>query len=319
MNRLGAVVIGGVLLAGLFAWYVKGDLEAAWLWVGPAIVGVTLLLVGIGSLALPAGFPRFAAVLAGLPFGVLLAWAAASTTNTWPVPPSAQRMTEARHMAEDQERLERIARETMGAPVAVGGALVDSSDGYTRKVSNRFGLERRDPRVRIVVSFAVGPYEPLLLEVTGSDALEVIEPAPSPDRTILRPDAITRRYPDTPLVEVGGNGPFAPGQAVPMRLMRAEDDWSIDIVRVLADERPLAPVRTLDRAEIEAAITRTLRAAGERPARIATYFQPAGARVLFMNGPSFDFQAPLVGGGFATVRTSLSADSIAFELVTTYR
>lgn len=317
MNRLGAVVIGAVLLAALFAWYVKGDLEMAWLWVGPTIVGVTLLLVGMGSVVtLPPGFPRFAAALAGLPFGILLAWAAASTTNTVPVPPAPERMAEARRMAADTERLERVARQTLGAPIAVGGALVDSTDGYTRKVSGRFGLERRDPRVRIIVSFAVGPREPLRLEVTASDALEVIETVPSAGRTILRPDAVLRRYPDTPLVEVGGSGPFAPGQAVPMRLMRGEDDWSIEVVRVLAEGQPLAPVRTLDRAEIVDAVTATLRAGGDRPSRIASYFQPAGARVLFMNGPSFDFQTPLAGGGFATVRASLRADTMVFERVT---
>ncbi len=313
------IVATAILLAAGFAWYMKGDLEMGWLVVWPLIVGVTVLVAGVGSFLLPPGFPRAAVVLTAAPFGVLLAWLAATTLNSWRIPPAADHLAVARRIASDTVRLTDVARGALGAPVEIAEASVDSSDGAWRKVGGRLTLERREPRVRLTVTFAVGPRAPLRFEVTPGGELHVIQPLPDPAESVIRAEAITRRYPDVPHVEVGGQGPYAPGAPVPLRLMRAEDDWSIEIVRVLADGQPLEPRRTYSRAEIVAGLEAVLRSAGLQADRLVAYFRPAGARVTFFQAPAFEFIAPLLPRGTAGLRAVLDGDSLVFELGDVYR
>lgn len=314
MNRFVGLVTAGLLLSALFAWWIKGDLEMGWLVAWPVIIGVTVILVGLGSFALPRGFPRVAACLAAFPFGLLLAWVAASTTNHWPEPPSVARMEDARAIAADFGRLQDIARGLLRLPVEVGSAIADSADGVASKVSGRLTLEHRPPQVRIAVSFAVGPYAPLRLDVATDGALTPIEPLPAVGELVIRPDAVVRRYPDVPMIEVGGPGPFVPGRLVPVRLVRGEQDWEIAILQVAVGEDALAEVARVTRVELAAGMGRALRARGLAGTGIRTYFRPAGDRLMFFQRPSFEFQTRLAGGGFVNLRATLAGDSIVYEV-----
>lgn len=318
MSRFVLVVSTTLAVATLYAWYMKGDLEMAWLAIGPLIVGGTVLLaLMLAWLLLPAGFPRAGAALAAFPFGVLLAWAAMFTPNHWRVSPEPARIAAAQAIAADADRVQASARAALGMPIELAAATVDTTPGAKTKRSGRLGLETRPAAVRVNASFAVGPYGVATFDVARADSGWALTPAglpPEHDRIHVRPVAFTRRYPDVALVEVGGPDPFASGALVPVRLLQAEDDWSIEILAVIGEDEPLTVEGRLERAAIEARIRSVVAARGHDVDRIVTYFRPAGTRVLYMAAPAFDFQALLRGGGFAQVQAQLEGDSIAFTV-----
>jgi hypothetical protein len=317
--KFSLVVLAAIAAALTFAWYVKGDLEVGWLVAMPAIVAVTIVVALVGSLSLPAGFPRIATALAAFPFGALTAWLAASTPNTWPVPPDPSLMNRARDLAADRPRLESIAREALAMPVEVGQALPDSAEGVRLKSSQSFRIQRRAPAVWVAVHFDVGPLQVLRLSMDSSGSPVPELPIREPSRLTIRPAAIRRRYADVPLVEVGGSGPFSPAALVPLRLMRGEEDWDVVLVRVLAGNDPLAEVGRWTHAQLASRFTAALRARGEEPTRIGTYYRPSADRVLFFQEPRFEFQARLRGGGYADLRIQLEDDSLAFQVVSIRR
>jgi hypothetical protein len=310
-----AVVFLAVLVAVTFAWYVKGDLEMGWLVAMPAVAAVTLVAALIGGLFLPRGFPRVAVVLASLPFGLMIAWFAASTPNNWPVPPDPELMRRSGELASDLDRLGSVAHAALGLPVEVGHAMVDSVPGVRTKVSGRLGLERRPASVLVVVAFDVGPAEPLRLRLSESGDVVPVSPMPDVSRIRVARAALVRRYPQVPLVEVGGDGTFQPGALLPLRLMHGERDWELSLVRVMAGNEALPEVRRWAHDEVASRLAAALREGGRRPESIATYYRPSDDRVLYFQDAGFDFQARLAGGGRASLRVELEADSLAFRVV----
>jgi hypothetical protein len=313
--KFALVVVGAIAVALLFAWYVKGDLEMGWIVMMPAIVAVTVVSALIGSLLLPAGFPRVAAALAAFPFGALIAWLAASTSNVWQVPPDPALLRQAGELAADRARLESIARAALAMPVEVGTGAVDSVDGLRIKTPDSFRIERRQPEVWVVISFDVGPRQMLRLRLDSLGTPVPELPTREPTVLTVRPNAIERRYADFPLVEVGGNGTFSPAALVPFRLMRAEDNWDVALVRLVSGDDPLAEIGHWTHAELVSRFTATLLRRGEVPTHIRTYYRPAANRVLFFQEPRFEFQAALARGGYADLRIELDGDSLAFRVV----
>ncbi len=319
MNRFGLVIIPALVLAALFAWLVKGDLEMGWFVAGPAIAVVALGLALLGSVVVPPGFARAAVGLTAFPYGLLLAWVAAATPNQWPVTAAPEWLAQARLLTTSTQQLRELVEFDLGIPVELGGASVESTAGFRRKVSGRLLLERREPVVFVVVSFAVGPVRSVRYRVAADGDATLEPPSPDTGQLTIRPFAIERRFGGVPLVEVGGTGPVSPGQLVPLRRLRGDNDWDLVLIRIAADSEAIAEVGRHSRGTIEARFADALRRRGERATRIQTYFQPAGDRVLFMNRPSFDFQARLEASGFADLRARLDADSIVFEVLSVRR
>lgn len=318
MPRFVLVVTTTLVLAALTAWYLKGDLEMGWIAVGPIIVAVTVgSALMLAWILLPPGFPRAAAALAAFPFGVLFAWLAMSTPNAWYLETDPAHLEAAAAIAADQARVQAAARRALDMPVEIEDASVNTTPGMLFKLPDRFGFDRRPAAVQVTARFAIGPYGVIRLDVLPADSGWTLSPGslPEPGRISVRPSAIQQRYPDVALVEVGGPDPFLPGAHVPLRLMHAEDDWAIAIVRIMADGEPLIEQQRLDRAEIEESIRAALRRDGLSVERILAYFRPAGLRVMFMAAPAFDFNAILREGGFAQVQARLEGDTINFTVV----
>jgi hypothetical protein len=318
LPRFVLVVTTTLVLAALLAWYLKGDLEMGWIAVGPIIVGVTAAIaLGLAWILLPPGFPRAAAALAAFPFGVLFAWLAMSTPNAWYLETDPAHLEAANAIAADPARVQAAARRALDMPVEIEDATVNTTPGMLFKLPDRFGFDRRPAAVQVTAGFAIGPYGVIRLDVLPADTGWTLSAGSLPEagRISVRPSAIQRRYPDVPLVEVGGPDPFVAGALAPLRLMRAEDDWAIAIVRIMADGEPLAERRRLDQGEIEERIRAAVRREGLSVERIVTYFRPAGLRVMFMAAPAFDFNALLREGGSAQVQARLEGDTIGFTVV----
>lgn len=282
-----------LLATGAFAWWVKGDLEMVWL-VWMLVVPLAGTVIGfVAALALrtPVLPAAVSAVLVGPVAGVLALWGAIVTPHAWDSPDRARVEHQATSLAADVARIETLARELLGAGVDVLGTRPTVRGGRVRKEPFRFTLVREPAVAELHVDFALGPDRGLALRVDG-DSL-VAEPA-ALDSARAAPwringDALRRRF-DAHALRLGKSGASAwmPGTLLPLRLDRADDDWSLLVVRVGGPDG-LEVVREVSRDESRAGLARAAARAGREVRDVVVNFTPNHGGVTFEPAAGFDF------------------------------
>ncbi|MFO7286819.1 MAG: hypothetical protein C0P79_008195 [Gammaproteobacteria bacterium] len=299
VKRTLAAALVTALAAGAVAWWVKGDLEMAWLLWMPVLPAAGAVIGLVAALALRAPIHVSATVI-GPTAGVLALWAAIATPHAWDAPGRASAERTAASLAADVARIEALARERLDAGVDVAGARPDVRGGRVRKESMRF-FPMHDPLVaELRVDFALGPASGLVLRVEG-DSLGA-EPA-ALDAARAAPwrigDAALRRRFDARALRLGTGGAsaWAPGTVLPLRIERAADDWTLLVVRVGGPDG-LAVVREIPRDESRAALAEAAARAGREVRDVVIYFTERYGGVTFEPGATFDFIGlPVDGGG----------------------
>jgi hypothetical protein len=299
----GAIPIFRLILAGgwvliapaLLAWWAKGDLEMAWLIAIPLVLGGSAAVGLAAGLILRHGAATGMAVGAATALGALYLYIAMETPHVWTVEPSRGLVAATGMLARDTAALEAAAREATGLPVEILGATPEFLPGAIRKPGFALRLTRREPAASLFVSFAVGPSTPLRFDVVGwpgVTSLQVREPerAAAEAGLRLRAEAFGRRLRGYDQIEIGGSGPFRPGDPVLVRAARSETDWDLIAYRVAIEGEPLRETRRYSRDEIVAAIAARLQAMGfGRPREISIYFRPVEPPTVTFTLPEFLF------------------------------
>ena len=240
------------LATGAFAWWVKGDLEMVWL-VWMLVVPLAGTVIGfVAALALrtPVLPAAVSAVLVGPVAGVLALWGAIATPHAWDSPDRARVEHQATSLAADVARIETLARELLGAGVDVLALRVDGDS--------------------------------LVAEPAALDSARA-----APWR--INGDALRRRF-DAHALRLGKSGASAwmPGTLLPLRLDRADDDWSLLVVRVGGPDG-LEVVREVSRDESRAGLARAAARAGREVRDVVVNFTPNHGGVTFEPAAGFDF------------------------------
>jgi hypothetical protein len=302
------------------AWWVKGDLEMAWLVGGPLIVAGGLLYGAIAAIVLRRGAGAAAAAFLGSCASAAgLAALAMYTPNGWSGAPPRAVTRAAERIAADPAALRAAAEKITHYPVQPATATVRYTPSLTRKIEFSFRLERRPAEAHIVFGFEAGPqdaFEFRAVRAASGWGLEPVNARPLP--LTARREAFARLFPGIPLVEVGGSGPYAPGELIPVRLARSVTDWEVAVVRIAADGAALREIRRYSSAEIAAGLERAAARAGLGSIEhIYTYFRPISAQeILFAAAPAFDFNAQLGGPRYAlaNMKARLSRGELSFDI-----
>jgi hypothetical protein len=301
------------------AWWVKGDLEMAWLVGGPLIVAGGIVFGAIAAIFLRRTAGAAAAFLVSCASAAGLAALAMYTPTGWSCAPPRAMTRAAERLAGDPAALRAAAEKITHYPVQPATATVRYTPSLTRKVEFSFRLERRPAEARIVFSFEAGPQDAFEFRVVRGGSgwgLEPVYARPLP--LTARREAFARLFPGVPFVEVGGSGPYAPGELIPVRLARSATDWEIALVRIAAGDSALREIRRYSRAEIAAGLERAAARAGlGHIGHIYTYSRPISAQdILFAAAPAFDFNLQLRSPRYAlaNMKTRLSGGELSFEV-----
>ncbi len=265
-------------------WWVKGDLEMGWIIGLPAIVAGGLVFGGLSAFLLRSWRASLAMAGASVAWSAVLAYAALNTPNSWKQRPAG--LAAARRFASDRGAILKAVETTTGYAVEPQTpARVEATDSLVTKQGFSFALVRRPGRVRISVSFDVGPQ-------SAAEFDEELRPVYVPSDTLtVRAAALERRFPQARLIEAGGNGPYLPRDLVPVRIARAETDWDIVVFRIADGGEPLREVARYPREELMRRFADAVNAAGIGPLESAViYFRPVKAQDVFFEArPEFRF------------------------------
>lgn len=290
------IIVAAVLTAvamGALAWWVKGDLELAWLLVILVLLVASSAIGFVAALAVRAPIVHAGvhAVAVAPIIAALALMVAMETPNHWNSRDRARVERQATSLAADVPRIEALVRGLLGAGVDVVGARPIIHGGWVRKKPFRFGLEREPAVAELHVDFALGPNQGFTLRVDGdslvADPAALASAREAPWR--INAEALERRF-DAPAMRLGRVGvpPWEQGTLLPLRLERAEDDWSFLILRVGGPEG-LEVVRTISRDESRDALARAAARAGREVRDVRIYFTPNYRGVTFEIGADFDF------------------------------
>jgi hypothetical protein len=293
MTRIIVAAILTAVATGALAWWLKGDLELAWLLVILVLLGASCVIGFVAALVVraPIAYAAVFAVAAAPMIGAVALMVAMETPNAWNSPGRTGMERQATSVAADLPRIEARVRELLGAGVDVLGTHVIVHGGRVRKEPLRFALEREPAVAEIHVDFALGPDRGLALRVDG-DSL-VADPAAldsarkAPWR--INAEALERRF-DAPAMRLGRVGvpPWEQGTLLPLRLEYGEDDWSLLVLRV-GGPQGLEVVRTISRDESRDALARAAARTGREVSDVRIYFTPSYRGVTFEIGADFDF------------------------------
>ncbi|HET9982268.1 MAG TPA: hypothetical protein VFQ38_01720 [Longimicrobiales bacterium] len=307
-----------VVTVPLLAWWVKGDLEMAWLVGMPAIVGGATLLGLATGLLLRRLVPTLAAAAAATVLGVLCTYVAINSRHSWEYPPSPFHRTAARRFAADRARLAREAERVARVPVQLAEVRLVETPGWERKRGFSFAFDKRPARIVLEVGFDAGPPSSMEMEVVWRGGEWRLEPRPLPPLPAgirFRPAPFQRRLPDYSGIEVGADGTIPLGTAVLVRAARAEDDFALAVFRVGPDV-PLRELRRYPREEIVRRFTEALARSGvPAPRRVTMYYAPSPAYPLVWGRrPEFDFFGLLTDPRWrvADLQARLDGDTVAF-------
>ena len=299
MNRLIAVGVLTFLASCVLAWWVKGDLEMAWL------LFMLIFPIAGGAIGLIMALPLRAPILVsmttiGPPAAALALLLAMQTPNTWNSRDRARVERQATSLAGDLPRLEATARELIGAGVDVSGARPTIRGGHVRKEPFRFGLEREPASAELRVDFSLGPEYGLKLRIEGDSLVADPEHVEALRNTRWRiTEAALRRRFDAHTVRLArneGKSEWVPGAFLPLRLDHGERDWTLLVLRIGGPDG-LEVVRTISRDESRAALARAASDAGREVRDVLIYFTPNQGGVSFEHNVWFDFIGIPVDGG----------------------
>ncbi len=292
-SRWVAAAVYVVVCTTLLAWWIKGDLEMGWLLGGPLLVAGAALF-GVSTVVL---FRRLIPVLiatgCSVVVGLICAVIAIQTPNGWPLysPPGMVRAAEA--FSNNRALVESAVTRVTGLPVELMETKVEYRKGWVSKEGFSFRLRRRPAAAEVIASFAAGPLDSVTFDIVEQrgEWLPVARPVPNATQTNLRQPAFVRRFSASNLIEVGGQGPHAPGALLLVLAARKATDWEFVLFRVAANGKPLEEVERHSQAEISTGFARETVARGlGPPAKIFIHYQPSGSYpVLFLNAPEFRF------------------------------
>ncbi|MBX6363013.1 MAG: hypothetical protein IRZ00_04020 [Gemmatimonadetes bacterium] len=307
-----------VVTVPLLAWWVKGDLEMAWLIGMPLIVGGAAVLGLASGLVLRRLQPTLATAAAATVLGAVCTYAAVNTRHAWSVPPSPLHRAAAQRFAADRAHLAREAERVSRVPVQLAEVRVVETPGWASKRGFSFAFDRHPARIVLELGFDAGPPGPLELEVVrrgGEWRLEPRPRPPAPDGIRFRPAAFQRHFPDYATIEVGADGTIPLGTDVLVRAARAEDDYALAIFRVGAGV-PLQELRRYPRGEIVRRFTEALaRSGAPAPSRVVMYYAPSAQYpVTWRPAGSFDFFGMLEDPRWrvADLEARPAGDTVAF-------
>lgn len=300
------------VLVTVLAWWIKADWEMVWLvWmlvvptVGGALGLLAALLFRVGPIV------PFAT---GSTVGALALWAMIATPHRWEAAGKGRAEREARAIAESVTTVENAAREALGADVEVAGARPVVRGGGVEKLRFRFLPVLEPVEVVVEATFALGPAHPLAFRVRGGGMAPIpasLDSARAAPWTVA-PAALAKRF-DAHALSLAGSRDLPQGALVPLRLERAEDDWTLLVLRVGAP-RGIEVLHELSRDASLIALRNAADRAGTpiRDARI--YFTPRNTGVTYRPDGALDFIG-LPVDRHAPVRLSarLEADTLAFE------
>jgi hypothetical protein len=320
-NRYGYFFAGIWILAldGTLVWWVKGDLEMAWL------IGIPVILAGGAVIGLaPAVVVReskrvLISVCASTLLSVLLLYAAMKTPHQWVSAPPGGLVAAANRFAADRAAIKSAVEKVTGYPVEPDiPAKAELTNSLVKKQGFSFSLSRTPASALVLVGFEAGPAETIRFDLFGSSGVPQMRPLKSDVGSIaIRAVSFERAFPDAGAIEVGGDGPYSRGQSLAVRAARSETDWSIVILRVMDGNRVLREVRTYSRDELLSRFRGTLAAAELGPLQSAViYFRPVKKpEVIFAGSSAFRFMG-LLGDPLywrAEVVARLSGDGSTME------
>lgn len=320
-NRYGYLIAAVWILAldAILAWWVKGDLELAWLIGMPVILAGGIVIGAVPAVVFRRWKPALISIGASALVSTLLLVAAIETPHHWESAPPAGLTGATKRFASDRAAIKAAAEKTTGYPVEPSvPAKVELTGGLVTKQGFSFSLSRRPASARVVVSFEAGPVEAMQFDAVSSGGAWQMRPRKSDvERITIRSAAFERRFPDSRLVEVGGNPPYSRGQALAVRTARSETDWSIVLLRAMDGDQTVREVRRYSRDELLARFREMLAASALGPLQSAViYFRPVTQHdVMFAQSPEFSFMGVLGNPRYwrAEVVARLSADGNRME------
>lgn len=295
------------------AWWIKADWEMVWLsWmlVVPTVSGALGLLAALVFRTGPI-IPFVGASTAA----ALALWAAMATPHHWDAAQKGRAERRARVIADSVAAVETVAREALGADVEVAGVLPAVRGGRIKKQPFSF-LPARDP-VEIVVeaTFALGPARPLALKLQDDRLVPVpasLDAARAAKWTVS-PDALARRF-EAHSLQLAGNRSLPEGAIVALRLERAEDDWTLLVLRV-GPPRGIEVVRELSHDESLAALQQVASRAGTPIRDAHIFFTPRSGGVSYRSDGRLDFIGlPVDRRAPIRLIARIDADTVAFEV-----
>ncbi|HWR51870.1 MAG TPA: hypothetical protein VN428_12225 [Bryobacteraceae bacterium] len=294
-NRYGYLIaaIWIVALDAILAWWVKGDLEMAWLVGMPVIVGGGVVIGVVPAVAFRRWKPALISIGASVLLSALLLYAAIETPHHWKAAPPTDLVDAVNRFASDRAQVKSASEKVTGYPVEPAiPAQVELTGGVTTKEGFSFSLSRRPAAARVVVAFEAGPSQAMQFdEVRGSGSWQMRPRKSDVERITIRPAAFERRFPDSRVIEVGGSGPYSAGQSLAVRAARSETDWSIVLLRLMDGGQTVREVRRYSQTDLLARFRGTLAASGLTPLETAViYFRPVKQQdVMFLQSPEFSF------------------------------
>jgi hypothetical protein len=284
-------------LTGVLAWWIKGDLEMAWL------VGVPLLIAGASLIGLSTAFlfrrifPTLAATGAAVLLGAVLAYIAIQTPNGWSAAPPPAVVEAAARLSKNSTRLEAATSCVTGYPVEIDETKVQIRPGWVSKEGFSFRLRRRPATVEIVASYAAGPPDAAVFDLAEANGtwIPVARFDRKPSGLTFRPAAFLRRFPGIPQIEVGGQGQYSPGASLLVRVAHSETDWQLVLFKIGSNGRVLDEMERQGRNDALRELEHEISHRGLGPvSRISFQFHASSAfPVLFLNEPEFRFFAYL--------------------------
>ncbi len=291
--RAVAAAVYVVAFTTVLAWWIKGDLEMGWL------IGAPLLVAGAGLIGLSTAFllRRFIPILiatgASVVLGMVFACIALQTPNGWRVDPPREMARAAAEFSQDRPAVEAAVSRVTGLPVEVMETRIETQPGWVSKEGFSFRLLRRPAGAAVVASFAAGPTDSVTFRMVEQEGqwVPVAHIPGNAGGMTLRQAAFERRFPSVPLIEVGGQGPHAPGALLLVRAARSATDWELVLFRVASKGRPLDEVNRFSRADILREFEKYVAERGlGRVGQVFMHYQPSGSYpVLFLNAPVFRF------------------------------
>jgi len=319
-SRLVAAAIYILGLTAILAWWIKGDLEMTWL-IGAPLLVAGACLIGLSTAAL---FRRLIPVLiatgASVLVGVIFVVIAIQTPNGWPVDPPRGMVRAATEFSRDRTVVESAVGRLTGLPVEVMETKIKRQPGWVSKEGFSFRLQRRPAAIAVVASFSAGPLDAVTFDMVGKngDWIPVARPPRNTVGMSFRQAAFLRRFPGAPLIEVGGQGPHAPGTPLLIRVARSATDWELVLFRVASNDKPLDEVKRYTRADVSSEFAKEIGQRGlGKAGNFIMHFQPSGSYpVLFLNAPEFRFFSTLDhrAHGSVSLLARLKENQVNFEI-----
>jgi hypothetical protein len=296
LNNRNGYLIAAVWIVALdaaLAWWVKGDLEMAWLIGMPVVLGGGVVIGAVPAVVFRRWKPGLISIGASALVSAVLLYTAMQTPHRWTSAPPADLTNAANRFASDRAQIKSAVEKVTGYPVEPAiPAQVELTGGQVTKEGFSFCLSRRPAAARVVVSFEAGPAAAMRFDaVRSAGAWQMRARKSDIERITIRPAAFERRFADARVIEVGGNGPYSAGQSLAVRTARSETDWSIVLLRLMDGDQTAREVRRYSQSDLLTRFRETLAASGLTSLESAViYFRPVREQdVMYLQAPEFSF------------------------------